>query len=333
MSDEQQQSPIEKHQEAVKQEILRWRLSYRHIIEFKGAKSDGLQYVVVFSKPTKTKPIPDPVVRVFFMVHVGEDPLNNGQIPMSYLLENQRLRHWVGDGTVPSDGMFDVLSRQKMTTRRNHENLKSGRPSQRSQLAGIDAEIKAHRTMMDDLKRATNFNQVELEQCLTVFEEVAIPDPVGTGKVLDREGLIKGLTKLEKHGLASVDWGQSALVDAFFSTLDTNNGGTIDMKEFTIGIALLTKGSLDDKIKFAFNCIDVNHSGSLDRVELGDFLRCLIQAGPAVAGSSLISNEQVNQMVTQAFAVIDVNGDEKISFEEFHKWAQGQGHLIAAAFS
>lgn len=328
-----EQSPIEQHQQAVTQEILRWGLSYRHIIEFKGAKSDGLQYTVVFSKPTKTKPIPDPVVRVFFMVHVGEDPLNNGQVPMSYILENQRLRHWVGDGTVPSDGMFDVIARQKLTTRVRHESLKQGRPSIRQQLAGIDGEIKAHRTMMDDLKRQTNFNQVELETCMAVFDEVAIPDPVGTGKVLDRNGLVAGLTKLEKHGLASVDWGQSALVDAFFSTLDTNNGGTIDMKEFTIGIALLTKGTLDDKIKFAFNCIDVNHSGTLDRVELGDFLRCLIQAGPAVAGSSLITTEQVNQMVTQAFAVIDVNNDEKISFAEFHKWAQGQGHLIAAAFS
>ena len=57
------------------------------------------------------------------------------------------------------------------------------------------------------------------------------------------------------------------------------------------------------------------------------------QAGPAVAGSTLVSDEQVNQMVTQAFAVIDVNNDEKISFEEFHSWALSQGHLIAAAFA
>jgi len=333
MSEVEGQTPIEKHQEAVQAEIVRWGLSYQHIIEFKAAKSDGLQYVVVFSKPTKKKPIPDPVIRVFFMVHVGEDPLNNGQIPMSYILENQRLRHWVGDGTVPSDTMFDVVARQKLTTRRNHTDLKLGKPSQRRQLAGIDAEIKAHRKMMDDLKRATSFNQIELDVCMRIFEDVAIPDPVGTGKVLDRNGLVEGLTQLEKHGLAPVDWSQSALVDAFFSTLDTNNGGTIDMKEFAIGIALLTKGTLDDKIRFAFQCIDINSSGSLDRVELGDFLRCLIQAGPAVAGSSLVSNDDLGKMVTQAFAVIDVNQDEKISFDEFHKWALGQGHLISAAFS
>merc|ERR1711988_65211 len=165
-------SPIQKHQEAVEAEISRWHLSYQHIIEFKAAKSDGLQYVVVFSKPTKKKPIPDPVIRVFFMVHVGEDPLANGQIPMSYILENQRLRHWVGDGTVPSDAMFDVVARQKLTTRTNLTALQSGEQSQRQQLAGIDAEMKAHRKMMDDLKRTTSFNSLELDTCLKVFEEV-----------------------------------------------------------------------------------------------------------------------------------------------------------------
>merc|ERR1711988_495395 len=246
-------SPIQQNQAEVNKEIQRWGLSYRYIIDFKGAKSDGLQYVAVFSKPTKKKPIPDPVIRVYFMVHVGEDPLENGQIPMSYILENQRLRHWVGDGTVPSDAMFDVVARQKLTTRKNLTALQSGEQSQRQTLAGIDAEMKAHRKMMDDLKRATSFNNVELDTCLRIFEEVAVPDPVGTGKVLDRDGLIKGLTALEKHGLARVDWGQSALVDAFFSTMDTDNTGSIDMKEFAVGIALLTKGSLDDKIRFAFN--------------------------------------------------------------------------------
>ena len=32
---------------------------------------------------------------------------------------------------------------------------------------------------------------------------------------------------------------------------DTLLSGTIDIKEFTVGIALLTKGTLDDKIRLA----------------------------------------------------------------------------------
>ena len=94
------------------------------------------------------------------MVHAGEEPLQNGQLPMSFILENQRLRHWVGDGTSPSDSMFDVVARQKLTMRDNHNMLKKSEPSRRQQLMGIDEEVKAHRKMMDDLKRATNFNQV-----------------------------------------------------------------------------------------------------------------------------------------------------------------------------
>ena len=42
------------------------------------------------------------------MVHAGEEPLQNGQLPMSFILENERLRHWVGDGTSPSDASDDA---------------------------------------------------------------------------------------------------------------------------------------------------------------------------------------------------------------------------------
>jgi len=329
----QEIQPVAKHQEDVEQEIRRWRLSYQHIIEFKAAKSDGLSYVAVFSKPTKKKPIPDPVIRVFFMVHVGEEILENGQIPMSFILENQRLRHWVGDGTVPSDAMFDIIARQKLKTRDNLLSLRSNKPSQRQHLAGIDAEVKAHRKLMDDLRRESGFNKVELDTVTKIFEDVAIPDPVGTGKVVDKAGLIKGLTQLEEYGLAQVDWGQSTLIESFFSTFDTNGSGLIDVREFTVGIALLTKGTLDDKIKFAFDCIDTNKSGTLDRMELGDFLRTLIQSGAHLAGSTIVNDEHVNQMVNQAFAVIDINNDEKVTFSEFQKWASGQKNLITAAFA
>jgi len=325
-------TPVEKHQEAVEKEIKRWGLAYRYVVEFKASKPEGLNYVVVFSKPVKTKPIPDPILRVYFTVHVNE-PLANGEPPMSYIIENQRLRHWAGDGASPCNHMFDVIAIQKLQTRVNLKSLRSQKPSQRAMLAMVDDNVKAHRKIMDNLRRDTAFNNVEMDAVVKVFDEVAIPDPVGTGKVLDRNGLITGLSMLQNHGLAQVNWAESALVDSFFGTFDSNSSGTIDLKEFMIGISLLTKGSLEDKVKLAFHCIDVNKSGHLDRVELGDFLRCLIQAGPAVAGSSLVTNQQLESMVTQAFAVMDVNKDEKISFPEFHKWALGQGHLISAAFS
>ena len=76
-------------------------------------------------------------------------------------------------------------------------------------------------------------------------------DPVGTGKVIEKAGLIQGLTLLEKHGLAQMDWAASGLVDSFFHVFDKNASGSIDLKEFCIGVAMLTKGSLKDKIRCA----------------------------------------------------------------------------------
>ena len=108
-------------------------------------------------------------------------------------------------------------------------------------------------------------------------------------------------------------------------------------KEFVVGVAMLTKGSLEEKIRckraifitghfdksvaVAFDIIDVNKSGSLDKEEMSAFLKCLVQSGPAAAGSTLVTDDQLNAIVEQAFTVIDANKDEKIEFEEFAKWA------------
>jgi len=312
-------------------ELASWRLSYSQVLKFQQPRSDGLAFMVVLSKPTKTRPIPDPVIRVHFMVHVGEEALADGRPPMSFVVENQKLRHWVGDGTVPSDAMFDVIARQKMRCR---DLVKQTAKETQQMLGGLDSATKLHRQTMDNLRRSTRFNEVELSTVVKIFEELAIPDPVGTGKVLERDQLVAGLTALEKHGLAQMDWAVSGLVDSFYHVFDNNESGTIDLREFVVGVAMLTKGSLEEKIRLAFDIIDVNKSGSLDKEEMSAFLKCLVQSGPAAAGSTLVSDDQLNAIVDQAFTVIDANKDEKIEFEEFAKWASSaeSGNLIAAAF-
>merc|ERR1712086_833952 len=55
---------VAESQELVQTEVQSWRLSYEHVIAFQEPRSDGMSYMVVLSKPTKKKPIPDPIVRV-----------------------------------------------------------------------------------------------------------------------------------------------------------------------------------------------------------------------------------------------------------------------------
>eukprot|EP00658_Telonema_sp_P-2_P059438 TRINITY_DN4834_c0_g1_i1.p1 TRINITY_DN4834_c0_g1~~TRINITY_DN4834_c0_g1_i1.p1 ORF type:complete len:387 (+),score=127.74 TRINITY_DN4834_c0_g1_i1:46-1206(+) len=317
-------------QELIDAEIGSWRLEYQHVLKFVCPRTDGLSFIAVLSKPCKTHPIPDPVIRLHWVVHVAEELLADGRPPMSFLVENQRLRHWVGDGTCPGDSMFDAIGRQKVRSRELLASVQGSIPL----LGDLDDATKAHRQIMDNLRRSTKFNEVELGKVVEIFEELAVPDPIGTEKVLEREQLIAGLTKLEEHGLAQMDWSASGLVNAFFHIFDVNESGTIDLKEFGVGVAMLTKGTLKEKIKLAFDIIDVNKSGTLDKEEMLAFLKCLIQSGPAAAGSKLVTDEQLDSIVEQAFSVIDKNKDDKIQFHEFSQWAASgrSGNLIAAAF-
>ena len=115
------------------------------------------------------------------MVHTGEEKLADGRPPMSFVVENQRLRHWVGDGTFPSDNMFDAIARQKLRSRATTKALVESTPQM---LTGLDSATKIHRQVMDDLRRSTKFNEVEMADLIKVFEEVAIP-----GKYRQRHGL------------------------------------------------------------------------------------------------------------------------------------------------
>jgi len=41
-------------------------------------------------------------------------------------------------------------------------------------------------------------------------------------------------------------------LEALFTSFDTDKSGTIDFKEFTIGVSKLTKGSVHDKLELLF---------------------------------------------------------------------------------
>ena len=47
-------------------------------------------------------------------------------------------------------------------------------------------------------------------------------------------------------------------LEALFDTFDEDGGGTIDFKEFTLGVSKLTRGSMDEKMEFLFEIYDRN---------------------------------------------------------------------------
>lgn len=62
------------------------------------------------------------------------------------------------------------------------------------------------------------------------------------------------------------------LGDRLFAQFDVKGNGLIDMDEFVTGLAVCSRGSVDDKIHFIFNMYDTSHDNTVSKEELTTLL-------------------------------------------------------------
>ncbi|CAK4722074.1 unnamed protein product [Aphanomyces euteiches] len=130
-------------------------------------------------------------------------------------------------------------------------------------------------------------------------------------------------------------------VDAFvfaterlFTLFDKNASNSISFNEFVGGLAILTKGSRNEKIKFIFDLYDVSDKGSISKREMKTMLRQFPQSTmillkgmkkiPSRKDMLQTSEEfqqvDLDQLVQDAFTTHVKGGKERMTFEEFLAW-------------
>lgn len=93
-----------------------------------------------------------------------------------------------------------------------------------------------------------------------------------------------------------------------FALFDRNGDGTIDFREYVIGLVILcSPANTEETVRFAFKMFDIDEDGYITEDEFSSLLR------------SAFSLHDLD--VSQLFKTIDVNGDGKISYETFREFA------------
>eukprot|EP01133_Synstelium_polycarpum_P012240 gene12240-14341_t len=176
------------------------------------------------------------------------------------------------------------------------------------------------------LQESTNFDKVEVRKLYEVFSELS----EGGKKPLNRDQFKAGLVKLEQCGLKSLD--NTPFPDRLFDLLDINRDNTVDLQEFVGGLSMLCKGTVDEKLEYGNGYISKSElSLMFKQAWISGFKALSYQTNEDLNPDDLqnFSEDMAQIFAEGAFSSLDVNGDGKLSFNEFKQFALSHPKITA----
>ena len=105
-------------------------------------------------------------------------------------------------------------------------------------------------------------------------------------------------------------------VDHFFRTIDADKNGYIDFREFLLAMDIISAGSHEEKLKWAFRMYDVGGDGKI-------YLDEMTKIGSAIfdlhGTNSNKPEDSAEEHVKSVFSQMDLNSDGYLTQEEFLK--------------
>lgn len=188
-----------------------------------------------------------------------------------------------------------------------------------------------HRLNNETRLAASKFDADEIQVLEKTWQDLA---DRSNGKGIDKETFLQ---YFPLNGL---------LGDRLFAEFDVKGTGQIDFDEFVSGLAIVCRGTLDDKIHFIFNMYDVSHDKSISKQDLSILLNQVPKERLLMRTSICEYNEDDcdpdenkdtlgeftefeevdaytnHDMVELAFEECDLSHHGRLNYEEFKMWLQ-----------
>ncbi|XP_011158065.1 Kv channel-interacting protein 4 isoform X2 [Solenopsis invicta] len=101
-----------------------------------------------------------------------------------------------------------------------------------------------------------------------------------------------------------------------FNTLDQDHSGLLSFEDFVTGLSILSRGSIDEKLRWTFSLYDINGDGCITREEMTDIVNAVYELMGKFADPNL-DHEGVRQRVDRMFQKMDGNRDGVVTLSEF----------------
>ncbi|ODV93898.1 hypothetical protein PACTADRAFT_51646 [Pachysolen tannophilus NRRL Y-2460] len=179
------------------------------------------------------------------------------------------------------------------------------------------AASKLSKDDISTLKKSTYFDRRELQQWYKGFLRDC---PSGQ---LTKEEFIKIYKQFFPFG------DPTEFSNYVFKVFDVDNNNLIDFKEFITALSITSRGTLEEKLIWAFQLYDLDNDGKITYDEMLSIVKSIYK----MIGNMVELDEDEKtpeQRVDKLFRSFDKNKDNYISFEEFKDGSKVDPSIINA---
>ncbi|XP_026637220.1 Kv channel-interacting protein 2 isoform X4 [Microtus ochrogaster] len=112
-----------------------------------------------------------------------------------------------------------------------------------------------------------------------------------------------------------------------FNAFDTNHDGSVSFEDFVAGLSVILRGTIDDRLNWAFNLYDLNKDGCITKEEMLDIMKSIYDMMGKYTYPAL-REEAPREHVESFFQKMDRNKDGVVTIEEFIESCQKDENIM-----
>ncbi|XP_013134129.1 PREDICTED: Kv channel-interacting protein 4-like, partial [Papilio polytes] len=178
--------------------------------------------------------------------------------------------------------------------------------SENSELEELGEQLPRYRPdSIAALRRATRFTEPELKRLYRGFKAEC-----PTGVV--REDTFKLIySQFFPQGANTAQYAHYV-----FNTLDQDRSGLLSFEEFVTGLSILSRGTLEEKLRWTFSLYDINGDGYITKEEMTEIVTAIYDLMGKIV-EPMIDDDAVREKVERLFQKMDLNRDGVLTLDEF----------------
>ncbi|XP_064176982.1 Kv channel-interacting protein 2 isoform X1 [Anguilla rostrata] len=168
---------------------------------------------------------------------------------------------------------------------------------------------------LDKLQEQTKFTKKELQILYRGFKNECPCGMVNeeTFKLIYSQFFPQGDSSMYAHFL--------------FDAFDTQKNGSVSFEDFVTGLSVILRGSIVDRLNWAFNLYDLNKDGCITKEEMTDIMKSIYDMMGKCTYPTM-QEDAPREHVENFFRKMDRNNDGVVTIEEFIESCQKDENIM-----